>query len=422
MREHTTNCAAAKQIFAVCKGSAVGGYSEGWERYETPADLVSPGNEPYGTRELLLKSSGQLLSDSECDGLVDAMDAHSASRGWDQRYPLAGYTREVKVSDMPEALALLNASLESKLLPAAAATFGLEPSSLRVNEALVVKYDAVSGHNALPVHCDFSLLTLNVALSPRDDYEGGGTWFEHSGEVLLCGRGEGVLHPGGLTHCGVPVTRGTRHVLVLFLLSATEPQLGGRLQAIGAAAGTKPQFAGGTPRPPADLALSCAALERAVATNPCDAESWSQLGHNRVHERNHAAAEKCFAAAAKASAGRSFAALCDCAAAQAAQDKHDDALATLRRALELGAPPGPTAAAEVRAARLQAATAMLELRMYEEAGVAFDGVVEEDGDALQAWAGLGVCMDALGQPEAALSCQKQVLRIKLGSGGGNLGT
>ena len=83
MREHTTNCAAAKQIFAVCKDGAVGGYSEGWERYETPADLVSPGNEPYATRELLLKSSGQLLSDAECDGLVDAMDAHSASRGWD---------------------------------------------------------------------------------------------------------------------------------------------------------------------------------------------------------------------------------------------------------------------------------------------------------------------------------------------------
>ena len=45
--------------------------------------------------------------------------------------------------------------LRSTLLPAAAAAFGFAPSTLRVNEALVVKYDAASGHNALPVHVDY---------------------------------------------------------------------------------------------------------------------------------------------------------------------------------------------------------------------------------------------------------------------------
>jgi len=79
---------------------------------------------------------------------------------------------------MPQAHALLDNALQSTLLPAAAAAFGFAPSSLRVNEALVVKYDAASGHNALPVHVDFSLLTLNVALSPPAAYEGGGTWLQ----------------------------------------------------------------------------------------------------------------------------------------------------------------------------------------------------------------------------------------------------
>ena len=36
---------------------------------------------------------------------------------------------------------------------------------------------------------------------------------------------------GRLTHCGVPVTCGTRYLLVLFLLATTEPLLAGRLQA-----------------------------------------------------------------------------------------------------------------------------------------------------------------------------------------------
>ena len=33
---------------------------------------------------------------------------------------------------------------------------------------------------------------------------------------------------------------------------------------------------------------------------------------------------------------------------------------------------------------------------------------------LQAWALLGVCMDALGQADAALNCRREVLRIKMG--------
>mmetsp|Transcript_20570 Transcript_20570/g.65784 ORF Transcript_20570/g.65784 Transcript_20570/m.65784 type:complete len:420 (+) Transcript_20570:2-1261(+) len=89
---------------------------------------------------------------------------HGAAGGWDSRYPLAGYTREVKVSDMPAALEMLNGALRSTLLPAAASAFGLDASHLRVNEALIVQYDAASGHNALPIHRDFSLLTMSSAL------------------------------------------------------------------------------------------------------------------------------------------------------------------------------------------------------------------------------------------------------------------
>eukprot|EP00966_Prymnesium_polylepis_P298543 6899091-Prymnesium_polylepis.1 len=168
LREHAANCAAAKQTFGTCADDTDGAYRAGWEPHRAPADAVSPGNEPYGTRNLLLRSAGPLLSTDECASLVDEMEAHGAACGWDQRYPLAGYTREVKVSDMPGALVLLKRALSSTLLPAAAEAFGFASSSLRVNEALVVKYDAASGHNALPVHCDFSLLTLNVALSPPE--------------------------------------------------------------------------------------------------------------------------------------------------------------------------------------------------------------------------------------------------------------
>lgn len=43
---------------------------------------------------------------------------------------------------------------------------------------------------------------------------------------------------------------------------------------------------------------------------------------------------------------------------------------------------------------------------------AFEAVINDDEDAAESWAGLGVCMARLDQPEAALVCQKQVLRIR----------
>jgi hypothetical protein len=102
LQEHTTNCAMAKQIFTVCADdSAACTYTAGWEPFRTPADSVAPGNAPYATDALLRRSRGALLSEHECASLVDAMEAHGATHGWDQRYPLAGYTREVKVHFPP---------------------------------------------------------------------------------------------------------------------------------------------------------------------------------------------------------------------------------------------------------------------------------------------------------------------------------
>jgi len=65
------------------------------------------------------------------------------------------------------------------------------------------------------------------------------------------------MHAGGLRHCGVPVAQGVRYQLVLFLLSTDHPDVAGRLQAIGAAAGAK---AAQGARAPLDIALSTAAL------------------------------------------------------------------------------------------------------------------------------------------------------------------
>ena len=78
LQEHATNCATAKQTFAVCaEDSAACTYTAGWEPFLAPADAVAPGNEPYMTSELLRKSRGPLLSERECSALIDEMESHA---------------------------------------------------------------------------------------------------------------------------------------------------------------------------------------------------------------------------------------------------------------------------------------------------------------------------------------------------------
>ena len=167
--QHRSNCEASAARWGTLSGDDAlpGTYIGGWHEYE--AASVAPQNAPYGTDRLLLRSRAPLLSEELCASLIVLMEAHGAANGFDARYPVTGFTREVNVADIPDGVVLLSEALRTTLLPAAAAEFpsACRPSSLRVNEALVIKYDAATGNNCLPVHQDFSLLTINVALSPR---------------------------------------------------------------------------------------------------------------------------------------------------------------------------------------------------------------------------------------------------------------
>ena len=61
------------------------------------------------------------------------------------------------------------------------------------------------------------------------------------------------------------------------------------------------------------------------------------------------------------SGGRDYAALCSLAALRAEQGEHAAALRHLERALEIGAPPSPSAARETLTAQHNAGTALLRL-------------------------------------------------------------
>ena len=69
-------------------------------------------------------------------------------------------------------------------------------------------------------------------------------------------------------------------------------------------------------------------------------------------------------------------------------------------------------AAEMLSAQHNAGMALLRLGRAEDAGLVLEGVIQADPEAAESWAALGVCMAELGQPEAALACQRQVVALR----------
>ena len=155
---------------------------------------------------------------------------------------------------------------------------------LRLHDAFVTRYTAPAdangggGRAGLPLHSDQSAVSLNIALNPLDDYDGGGTAFDlvdglsplapaacaavpppaerasvpvtvadvpgrrndppfaarsdgpasagdddddgrerRSEVVVRAPLGHVVMHPGSVRHRGVEVTRGVRYILALFI-------------------------------------------------------------------------------------------------------------------------------------------------------------------------------------------------------------
>lgn len=97
---------------------------------------------------------------------------------------------------------------------------GYEHDPPRADLAFVVRYHP-DEQSSLRPHHDSSTYTLNIALnSPNVDYEGGGCRFvRYNCSVTESRRGWALIHPGRLTHYheGLPVTSGTRYIMVTFV-------------------------------------------------------------------------------------------------------------------------------------------------------------------------------------------------------------
>ena len=175
------------------------------EEFGFPLDIikVSNGQPLFSPQEAL-----NVIQTAEQEG-VDKNEYKSG------KYKLGGDW----LVNLPKTRAWFNEKLETTFFPLLTQLFPEVISSssvLRAHSVSLLKYN--SSHPRTDVHIDNGILAITVAMTPQDEYSGGGTFFEHMPKPLHMDVGHVTMRPGSVRHGGHKVTKGTRYILGAFLL------------------------------------------------------------------------------------------------------------------------------------------------------------------------------------------------------------
>lgn len=163
-----------------------------------------------------------LFSAEECQRIIDEAEAWALEcGGWTSKRHFNHPTTDIPLAELPGTAEFLNVdALPHRIYPLLGQAFASLPNwrALRVADAFVVKYDAAKGQTWLSPHRDGAVVSFNVALNAKSEYEGGGTWFKGLDGALPIECGHVCCHASGIQHGGHPITSGVRYILVAFVI------------------------------------------------------------------------------------------------------------------------------------------------------------------------------------------------------------
>jgi len=147
---------------------------------------------------------------------------------------------EIHLTDLiaaqPTIGTMMNTTLQKMIYPMVRhAFFGQEEEEkqqLCIYDALIIRYNATEASSfgnvgaGQPLHRDKSIISVNIMLNSKEEFDGGGTFFENqlistSGEIIKSlkpmGVGHAVAHSSSERHAGAGTVSGVRDILVLFV-------------------------------------------------------------------------------------------------------------------------------------------------------------------------------------------------------------
>ncbi|KAF3762087.1 hypothetical protein M406DRAFT_352600 [Cryphonectria parasitica EP155] len=185
----------------------------------------------------------RVFSLEECELLISAVVDYAQRRGGLQRDRHEKFaTTDVPVSDLGlprdtttgETVGnLVLTWVSDRVLQPLARMTGFRPQDLGLKDLFVVcycggqsaarqdhmvpYYPIPSKQASLAIHSDGCLLSFSLLLNHHDAFEGGGTFFQGSGETFRVQQGDLLMHDAGLEHAGAEVISGQRIMLVGFV-------------------------------------------------------------------------------------------------------------------------------------------------------------------------------------------------------------
>jgi len=151
-----------------------------------------------------------------CNYIVGECERYAKHNGgWTVDRHTSYPTTDLPVDKIPSIFGLILETLKT-ITGRVSASYGLDDKMvINVKDLFVVKYSA-DAQNQLEMHCDGSFLSFNILLNDISEFEGGGTYFD-DGLTCRLNKGEMLLHSSQIKHCGLPITKGKRYLLVGFL-------------------------------------------------------------------------------------------------------------------------------------------------------------------------------------------------------------
>ena len=292
IREHEEDCKKSCESFFCVNDNAEDTFVK-WDPYDAnstefisfpfgavpPEDFASDFGFPL---DLIKVSRGSLFSIEEATDIVRIAESEGLSQNEYKsgKYKLGGDW----LLNLPKTRSWFNERLETTFFPLVSYLFPEIVSSsavLRAHSVSLLKYNA--SHPRTDVHIDNGILAMTIAMTPMNDYIGGGTYFEHLGDnfVLPMDVGYGIFRPGSIRHGGHQVTDGVRYILGAFLLLSDRVEHVRRLKNRGSDMRKAGDFSGATKH-----------FEWALAINPKCTTCMKDLGEVLLTQKNFVEAEE----------------------------------------------------------------------------------------------------------------------------------
>lgn len=151
-----------------------------------------------------------------CKWIINSCELYAKTKGWnDDDINEEFKINCININNLPAVFdffintfaLLFNNIKESYNIP--------ENININIDKCYICKYDEKQ-INKIDFHNDKSLITCNIALNNKNEYKGGGTYFS-DGTTVMLNTGDMLVHSGKIDHTGLPVVKGTRYILVIFM-------------------------------------------------------------------------------------------------------------------------------------------------------------------------------------------------------------